>query len=670
MTKRQVPPEFKHLADGAAIHWDSIFDATSKKIEKGFSHFEAFTDTVIESASKESMKKIPEPSIIKLGLEASLTRGRMTDALFLSTDTEVIAILSLRAIAQFVLSDIEDLRKIQSSIKAIVSKDSDPADQIRLSTVNVLLAAAERDTSVIMCVMEFDNMLETYPEQVEDPLTETLFTLYVVGTLLREVGQAGRASRITDTLEGMATKQENRMFLALTENLRGNICNLHGEFKEAEYHYKKMGEISEDLSFRLGLAMSYNNLGTIRANSLRLEEAIEYFEKSYAHFDVDARKKAPLVNMGEICIMLGRYQEAEKYLQEGVRLEKKTQSGTLEIYTYYSILLTKIGEGKKAADYLKTASKLAETSEQPLQKGAYLLAKGNFEIFSKDWKGAISSFEEVLKIARQNSMFELLVRSELELARTYLQLFRSVEDNAVLTKAIYHIDDLIQIAKEQELQSLYAEALILRSDIYRIAGKELEAKGDLERAHSIALFAEDGRLQAHAKQRLEVVEIPVLDPSTMDEALVNKTIDRMAGFKPAGKLKTVPRPLLRALVALGRKSGLPEFVHYFDADLEMDSSLLSGFISAITAFSSELMGDRGLLRSINHEGFTVMMEYTDHRIVTLIADKETFDIRFLLSEFTKKFDDMYPTSGIEGVVTSDYETADDLVVEFFTIPHE
>ena len=251
MTKRQVPPEFKHLANITAIPWDTIFDATSKKEGKGLSHFEAFTDTVIEIASKESMKKKPEPSTIKLGLEASLTRGRMTDALFLSTESEVVAILSLRAVAQFVLSDIEDLRKIQNSIKAIVSEDSDPADQIRLSTVNVLLAAAERDTSVIMCVMEFDNMLETYPEQVEEPLTETLFTLYVVGTLLREVGQAGRASRITDTLEDMATKQENRMFLSLAENLRGNICNLHGEFDKAEGHYKKMGEISGELSFRL-----------------------------------------------------------------------------------------------------------------------------------------------------------------------------------------------------------------------------------------------------------------------------------------------------------------------------------------------------------------------------------------------------------------------------------
>ena len=66
MTKQQVPPEFKHMADRAIIPWDNIFDAATKRIENGLSHFEAFTDTVIEIASKESMKKTPEPSIIKL----------------------------------------------------------------------------------------------------------------------------------------------------------------------------------------------------------------------------------------------------------------------------------------------------------------------------------------------------------------------------------------------------------------------------------------------------------------------------------------------------------------------------------------------------------------------------------------------------------------------------
>ena len=51
---------------------------------------------------------------------------------------------------------------------------------------------------------------------------------------------------------------------------------------------------------------------------------------------------------------------------------------------------------------------------------------------------------------------------------------------------------------------------------------------------------------------------------------------------------------------------------------------------------------------------------------------EQYDLRKeqLTKENTKKFDDLYPTSGLEGVVTSDYETADELVVEFFTTESE
>jgi hypothetical protein len=70
----------------------------------------------------------------------------------------------------------------------------------------------------------------------------------------------------------------------------------------------------------------------------------------------------------------------------------------------------------------------------------------------------------------------------------------------------------------------------------------------------------------------------------------------------------------------------------------MDSTLIGGFISAITAFSNELLGQSGLLRSINHEGFTVMMEHQESWIVTLIADKESFDVRYKLRTFAQNFD--------------------------------
>lgn len=662
----EVPPEFIHLKDSTQIPWEEISSGIKVKMKEGHDFFAAFTDSSIDMATKECMKENPKSDIIALGLQSCLTRGRMAEALFISTGSISVEVLSLRSIVLFALSDTDGLREVLKQIEEQVKEDSHPSDKVRLSTVRVLLAAAERDTSVVVAVMEFDNLLETYPEQVEEPLTETMFTLYVVGDLLRVVGQASRASRINDTLQDMALKGNHRMFLALSENLRGNICNLSGEVQDAEKHYLRVKEISEMLSFDLGLGMAYNNLGTLRHNSLNLEEALEFYKKAYDIMDMDAAKTAPLANLGEIAMTLGRYDEAQKYLTEAIRIEEKTQFGTIEVYAWYVILLARIGQDKEAKSYLRITREKVIESEKPLHQAAYLVAKGAVEVSNKKWKMAVRSFEEALRIGRENNLFEILIRSELNLAQTHMQAYQHEGAEEEVNQAIYHLDDLIQIAKEQGLQHLYAEALLLRSDILRLAGKKLEAKGDAERAKSVAAFVEDKRLLAQAENRLnliigkQVTVVPAPD--------LSKKIQRVAAFKPAGQLKQVPRPSLYILLTLCRESGLSEFVYQFDTEMDMDSGLVSGFISAITTFSNEVMGKIGMLRSINHEGFTLMMEHTEKRIVTLIAEEESFDIRYLLREFAKAFEESYPTITLEGIKDDTFEKADELVDAIFNSP--
>ena len=125
----------------------------------------------------------------------------------------------------------------------------------------------------------------------------------------------------------------------------------------------------------------------------------------------------------------------------------------------------------------------------------------------------------------------------------------------------------------------------------------------------------------------------------VEETSVGKSLDRLSGFKPvAEKLRDIPQPTLFSLITIDRRTGLPIFVHHFNEKLEMDSTLVGGFISAITAFSNELLGQSGLLRSINHEGFTVMMEHKENWIITLIADQESFDVRYKLRTFADGFD--------------------------------
>ncbi|MHA2021976.1 MAG: hypothetical protein ACW96N_09695, partial [Candidatus Thorarchaeota archaeon] len=112
--------------------------------------------------------------------------------------------------------------------------------------------------------------------------------------------------------------------------------------------------------------------------------------------------------------------------------------------------------------------------------------------------------------------------------------------------------------------------------------------------------------------------------------------------------------------------GLTEYVHYFDQKLEMDSTMVSGFISAISSFTGEFMGGTGLLRSINHEGSTIMLEHTKPRIVAMIVENETFDIRYLLHGFAEKFNEVFPAAEEgDGIAPDDYKGAEKIVKDFF-----
>ncbi len=662
LSRKFIPSEFDIYREEESIPWDEIASEVDKTKKKGTDSFQTITNIVVKIATKESMKENPNHKRIAVGVHACLIRGRLAEALYMSNKSQDPEVLALRAIVLFTLSDVTELSNVLDTLNDVISEDSTPSDQVRLSTVKVLLAAAEQDTSVIMCVMEFDNLLEEYPEQVENPLVETMFTLYVVASLLKEVGQAGRASRIVDTLEDMAQQKNHRMFLALVENMRGHICNFRGDFEQGEKHYVAFRTISESLGFKLGIAMALNNLGTLRLNSLLLEEGLDFFRASLELMEMESGRIVTLANLGEISIILGRYEEAENYLIEGIRLEEKTQTGVIELYAWYSILLAKMGRFPDSLMYLKKSEKMVSTSEKPMQKAAYLFAEGNYNALRHKHDEAISLFEELLEIARKEDIFEFLVRAELELASTYLKAYQKSKSVDHLSKAGYHLNDLIQIAQEQGIQALYAEALLVRSDMFTIAGQDFEAKGDIERSLSIAQFIEDVRLEEEAKSRLRLMT-SYSEISSIEETPAGKSLDRLSGFKPvSGKLRDIPQPSLHTLITLDREAGLPIFVHHFDNKLEMDSTLIGGFISAITAFSSELMGQSGLLRSINHEGFTVMMEHKEQWIITLIANQESFDVRYKLRTFAQGFDNEFKDIRTgDGFNSKEYQRAEGLI---------
>jgi tetratricopeptide (TPR) repeat protein len=117
----------------------------------------------------------------------------------------------------------------------------------------------------------------------------------------------------------------------------------------------------------------------------------------------------PLTNLGELLIIMGRYEEAEKYLTQAIRIDEKVKRGILEPYTWYAVLLTKTSRFPEAMKYLKKAKTMAKSSEKPLEQGAYLYAMGVYDTSQHKFDAAIKHFEKALRTAKENNILELLV---------------------------------------------------------------------------------------------------------------------------------------------------------------------------------------------------------------------------------------------------------------------
>ncbi len=660
---QEIPREFTHLTRMETIPWTKLLQSTEKSIQKGVVPFKAFTDSAISLAKKEKKKKYQNLDILTLGIEACIAIGLFEEGLEITEGINDFKISCLRSIAAFTISDTKTMKKLLKITESLAPEEPSIIDEIRLLSGRIMYGAAAQDEEVIGHIIEFDSLLNQNPSLLENPFTELLFTIYVIGVLFSEVCEYERALKTSSVLEKVGRSDDWKTALILSENLKGRITNRQGDFLAAETHYKRILEISKELGHQLGLGIALNNLGSLMLNSIRLEEALEYLQQANEMFESDAHRIRFLINLGEITTLLGQYDQSQEYMQQALALDKKTGIGIVEAYTWMVVLLTKTLDFHSAKVHLQTAKKLADASNNPKDKSAYFHAKGVLESAMDNIEDATQSFEESMKFSKPNRLLEWIIRALLDLIRTYLKAYQISEKNACLSNAAYHLDDLIQIAKEQKLHSLNAEALLLRSDLRARAGGVDEAKNDLERVAGLAAFLDNVRLEKIVAEKRAALSTEVAGTIDLGYSSIDKVLDRVAGFHPSRELQDVPQPTIHVLIAINKSSGLPEFVYHFDELLEMDSSMLSGFISAITSFAGEMMGS-GVIRSINQEGFALLLEHSSKRIITLIASEETFDIRYRLHEFADQYEQTFPPSK-EGVVTSEYSAATELVSDIF-----
>ncbi|MFX1356076.1 MAG: hypothetical protein ACFFA8_02220 [Promethearchaeota archaeon] len=100
------------------------------------------------------------------------------------------------------------------------------------------------------------------------------------------------------------------------------------------------------------------------------------------------------------------------------------------------------------------------------------------------------------------------------------------------------------------------------------------------------------------------------------------------------------RNIFRTLLVIEKKSGLP-IITYSREDLTMDKELVSGFLSAMDSFVSEIGGTEAM-NEISYKGFSINAIYGKYiKAALILSEPANKSLRERLTYFVKDFEDRY-----------------------------
>ncbi|MHA2241489.1 MAG: hypothetical protein ACXABZ_05435, partial [Candidatus Thorarchaeota archaeon] len=266
---------------------------------------------------------------------------------------------------------------------------------------------------------------------------------------------------------------------------------------------------------------------------------------------------------------------------------------------------------------------------------------------------AIKLLERALNLAVVGDMFDYVIKSQVQLASIHLKRYQIHGEERDYKAAYDYSENLAQIAEEQNLGPGMVESLLLRAILKRTAKDIVGARHDLLRAKALALENKLTSVVNVIDREIDEVQnleraTHEIDRSDVEEEDIEESLEEIPGvfarlmeMEMARKPILVPVKLYR-LVVMKPKVGLPVYTYNFDSETGEANFLVYGLLSAVTSVGSEIFPDAGSIRSLAHEGKTIIMEHEGGYMGALIAEKENFRARISLSNFLKGFIEIHP----------------------------
>ncbi len=473
---------------------------------------------------------------------------------------------------------------------------------------------------ILRYLLDMDDLSEKFPFILDALLSDLVNFAYVIADdNLKDLWIESAVKR--------AENFNNEGMLCSLYDLLANISMKEYDMKKTVEYIEKGINLAKKLKSDRLLVIMQLNIATKEKMNGKLTAALAIYNNILKIKNLlKPTNIQVLEKIGEIYFLNEDPKRAEEYYETAHNLNKENGFiyALLEITYGYLKLLNKKDEGEA----LKFGMQLAEDQFDFNAMSYFYFYKGLYSKKKVNLSNAVKQFERALEFFENQVILEGIVYSYGELAESYFEMYRITENNEFAEKFLYYIDNLLNVTEELE-HPLYVDAMIIKACYFQYRGLDKRAKEKLQ----IALtFSEQHELE----EKIEELKIRLRDkPSLLQELKGSKSLfNRIRKFSFGAHKKI---PIILYLLLVIDEGGLPLYSYNFSETKDMDDLLVSGLITAIINFSSEVLG-KGIdtLRSINHEGRAVIIEQQENIMAVLVADNETFEGRLQVRKFLKE----------------------------------
>jgi len=213
--------------------------------------------------------------------------------------------------------------------------------------------------------------VKKYPENLDVYLC-LLLTYYNVGELNLAYENAKKAESLTD----------NKEILMYIYNLIGNILFLMGRLDDALLYFRKGLILAKDLGDTDVQASLLNNIAIIYNRKGESDKALSYYEESLSLTINEKEKAATYNNIAVIYYQKGNYQNAIEYFQKTIEIAEKYKD-------YHRVYRAKLNLGDtfiKKKDYENAEKYLSEGLEGVKKVGDKLWEATGYGYFGRLYK--------------------------------------------------------------------------------------------------------------------------------------------------------------------------------------------------------------------------------------------------------------------------------------------